>query len=85
VKDAEAMINGFIEAAARHAGPTEALAHLFKINTKEIIDIYRVVEDLESFHKWFRQQDVMDDGNLDMAIWLLIGSDSFFWDFMNEK
>jgi len=32
------------------------------------------------FHKAFRQVDVTDDGNTDMAIWCLLNQSKLFWE-----
>lgn len=49
--------------------------------------LYKLLKEYESklpniddyFHKAFRQIDVTDSGNIDMAIWLLINESDDFW------
>ncbi len=49
--------------------------------------LYKLLKEYESdlpdidgyFHKAFRQTDVTDSANIDMAIWLLINESDDFW------
>ena len=38
------------------------------------------IEDIDYFHKMFRQKDVTDANGMDMVIWHLIGSSQEFFD-----
>jgi hypothetical protein len=56
--------------------------HLLLIKyEKELPD---VIEDIEWFHKMFRQTDVTNEKHMDMVIWNLIGCSEDFWHVYNN-
>lgn len=58
-----------------------ALYCLLSLNKKEIEFLF---DDPDCFHKAFRQIDVTDTGDMDMAIWHLIHASTYFWEVFND-
>lgn len=50
-----------------------ALFHLLKRDKDNLPELN------DYFHKAFRQTDVLEDGNLDSAIWHLLSDSTLFW------
>jgi hypothetical protein len=59
--------------------PDRALFFLLKRYANELPD----VREKETFHKWFRQIDVTDSGEVDMAIWHLIDCSKVVWECLD--
>lgn len=56
-----------------------ALGHLILANIKRIIPIFEdEIKCTAEFQKCFRQGDICENGNMDMAIWHLINLSEFF-------
>lgn len=62
-----------------------ALYNLFMMYSKDVKDTYDCSENLESFHKAFRQTPVTDQYHIDIAIWNLIGISGHFWNAAQGK
>lgn len=56
-----------------------ALLNLLKYDKEAWSGLFEYSEPFR-FHKLFRQTDVFQNANLDMAVWNLLGCSTFFWD-----
>tara|TARA_R110002167_G_scaffold206_2_gene1152 strand:+ start:123 stop:389 length:267 start_codon:yes stop_codon:yes gene_type:complete len=62
-----------------------ALLRLLKANSRHIEGLIEEDSSGGWFHKSFRQVDVTECGNTDMAIWYLLQTSSVFWTMVNEE
>lgn len=59
-----------------------ALYHLLLLNRDHIEDL---IEDVNYFHKAFRQIDVTETGEMDMAIYALLDEAEIFWSILIKE
>jgi hypothetical protein len=62
-----------------------ALWNLLKANEKHITGLIEEDSTGYWFHKAFRQVDVCENANMDLAIWLLLSEASLFWKMLKEN
>jgi len=74
----EKLLELLDKATEEQRGSERALYLLLKLNVA-------VLPELDySFHKAFRQYDVTESGEMDMAIWHLLGVSKTFWEVFGK-